>query len=119
MDERLKKALDFSNYRISLLNKKEDIKIKFNTMLIHSANGGIFKITQELISFIKLVIDNDREEVVLIDSNNNPIQITDISEFYTEILSKYIEATNYYYFEYNKLKKARSIESLYNFVSGE
>lgn len=117
MDDRLKKALDFSNYRISLFNKKEDLKIKFNTMLLHSCNGGNFKITQDLICFVKLMIDSDREDIILIDVNNNPIQITDPSEFFVEIIGKYIEATNFYYSEYSKLKKARSVSKLLDIVA--
>jgi hypothetical protein len=116
MDERLKKSLEFANYRISLFNRKEDIKTKFNTMLLHSCNGGIFKITTDMICFVKLMLDNERDSVVLIDNNTNPIEITEIPEFYSIIVSKYIEASNYYNFEYNKLRKARTISSIYSII---
>jgi hypothetical protein len=117
MDERLQKALDFSKYRIALFNRKEDLKIKVNNMLIHAHNGGIFKASQELISFVKLLIDAGKTTVVLIDVNGNPIQILDTQVFFNDILSKYFEATNYYHVEYTKIRSARSVTSIYEFVN--
>ena len=117
MDERLAKALDFSNYRISLFNRKEDIKTRFNTMLLHSCNGGNFKINPELICFAKLLIDSGRNDAVLIDINGNPVELN-IQSFYTDILSKYVEATNYYNFEYSKLRKSRTVSSIYDIIEG-
>ena len=117
MDERLQKALDFSKYRIALFNRKEDLKLKVNNMLIHAHNGGIFKASQELISFVKLLIEGGKQTVVLIDVNGNPIQILDTQAFFDEILSKYFEATNYYHIEYTKIRSARSVNSIYEFVN--
>ena len=116
MDERLQKAFDFSNYRIALFNRKEDLKIKVNNMLTHACNGGVFKITQELIVFVKLLIDQQRTRVVLIDENGNPVEITDIPGFFDDIFGKYFEATNLYHTEYAKLRSARTVKSIYEFV---
>lgn len=117
MDDRLQKALEFSKYRISLFNRKEDLKIKVNNMLIHAHNGGIFKSTQELISFVKLLLDENTSTVVLIDQNGNPIEIQDLRSFFDDMLGKYFEATNYYHTEYSKLRNARSVNSIYEFVN--
>jgi hypothetical protein len=117
MDERLQKALDFSNYRIALFNRKEDLKIKVNNMLTHACNGGVFRITQELITFVKLLLDQQRTRVVLIDENGNPVEITDISVFFDDIFGKYFEATNLYHSEYAKLRSARTVKSIYEFVN--
>jgi len=117
MDERLQKALEFSKYRISLFNRKEDLKVKINNMLIHAHNGGIFKTSQELISFVKLLLDEGKSTVVLIDQNGNPIEIQDLQMFFDDVFSKYFEATNYYHIEYSKLRSARSVNSIYEFVN--
>lgn len=109
MDDRLKRAIEFANYRVSLFNSKENIKLKVDTMLTYAVNGGIFKATVDLINFTKLVIDLGHDSVVLIDINGNPVEITDIPVFHAEILSKYFEATNYYNIEYSKLRRARTI----------
>lgn len=118
MDERLAKALEFSNYRISLFNRKEDIKTKFNTMLLYSCNGGSFKVTTELLCFVKLILDSGKSNIVLVDLNNNPVEIVEIQKFYNDILSKYVEATNYYNFEYNKLRKSRTVSSVNDIIEG-
>lgn len=119
MDERLKKALEFSNYRISLFQKKEDLKLNMSNMLTYASNGGIFKIDPSLICFVKAIIDQGKQRIVLIDSNENPIVITNINEFYDEIFNRYFEATNLYYMEYTKLKKSRTVGSLYDFIEEE
>lgn len=116
MEDRLKKAIEFSNYRIGLFNKKEDIKSRVSSMLTYGHNGGIFKINQTLISFVKLIIDHGKDRAVLIDNNENPIEIADLKSFYETIFTKYFEANNYYHSEYERLKKARSVTSIYDFV---
>ena len=114
MDNRLKTALEFSNYRVSLFNQKENIKLKVDSILACGINGGLFKATPDLISFTKLILDSGRDSVVLIDSNGNPIEISDLETFHKDLLSKYFEATNYYYAEYSKLKKARSVKGQFS-----
>ena len=85
-------------------------------MLLYSCNGGNFVVTIELISFVKLILDSNKADVVLVDVNSNPIEIVDIPKFYNEILSKYIEATNYYNFEYNKLRKSRTVSAVNDII---
>ena len=116
MDDRLKKAIEFSNYRIGLFNRKEDLKVSFYSMLSYGHNGGVFKITSELISFVKLILDEDKTSCVLIDSYENPIDVTDLRLFYDSIFTRYFEATNYYNTEYTKLKKARTVSTIYDFI---
>lgn len=110
MDDRLQKALDFSNYRITLFQQKENIKLKVDTILTHAVNGGIFKSSPELITFVNLIKNMGHTSVVLLDKNNNPIEITNLDDFQNNLLSKYFEATNYYHSEYTKLRKARSVK---------
>lgn len=117
MDERLEKALEFSKYRIALVNRKEDLKIKVNNLLLYAHNGGMFRVSQELISFVKLVLDQGKLRVVLIDDNKNPIEITDLQKFFDDIFSRYFEATNLYHAEYSKLRTARSVSSIYEFIN--
>ena len=117
MDERLEKALEFSKYRIALVNRKEDLKIKVNNLLLYAHNGGMFRVSQELISFVKLVLDQGKLRVVLIDDNKNPIEISDLQKFFDDIFSRYFEATNLYHAEYSKLRAARSVSSIYEFIN--
>ena len=116
MDDRLQKALEFSRYRVSLFNRKEDLKIKLKSMLTYAHNGGVFAIDQSLITFVDLLVKQGRDAFVLIDNNGNPIEIVDPQGFLAEIFSRYFEATNLYHSEYTKLKAARSVRSIYEFI---
>jgi hypothetical protein len=116
MDERLAKALEFSKYRISLFNRKEDLKVKINGLLLYAQGGGIFSIKPELIAFVDLLVNRGRTQAVLIDDNGNPIEIADLGQFLDDILSKYFEATNLWHAEYVKLRSARTVKSIYEFV---
>jgi hypothetical protein len=120
MDERLEKALDASNLRLNLLNIKENLRIKVDTMVTMAVNGGLFKATRELISFSDTILNKGYTSVVLIDENGNPIEIMDLLQFQEGLLDRYFNATNYFNTEYNKLKKARStIEQFPEILAGD
>jgi hypothetical protein len=113
MDDRLKKALDFSNYMVTLNNQKLALKEKFLDDCVHYENGGKFSVTKDLITFCKVLIDcgND-DQAVLIDDNDLPIEIADMNEFFSKIVAIYSSSANSYYTEYQKIKSTRSIEKM-------
>jgi len=113
MDERLKKALDFSNYRQTLSIQRKTLKEKINAKLTYGYQGGLFKIDRSLIVFVQMLIDQDRtENVPLVDQNDNPILIPDLTKFRDEILDRYFTSTYEYYEEYQKIKNSRTVEKL-------
>jgi hypothetical protein len=113
MEEQLKKALDFSNYRQTFSIQRRTLKEKIEAKLTYGCNGGIFKIDRSLITFVQLLIDQGRfSGVPLIDSNENPILIDNLETFRDEILDRYFTATLEYYEQYQDLKKSRSVEKL-------
>lgn len=113
MDEQLKKALEFSNYRQTLAIQKRILKEKIDAQLTYACNGGVFKIDRSLISFVQMFIDQGRvENVPLIDANENPIMVENLENFRDDIVDRYYESTLEYYTEYEKLKKSRSVEKL-------
>lgn len=112
MDDRLEKALEFSNYRVTLYNQHEALKLRMRNALTHACNGGTFKITQELIGFCNTLILDEQTEAVLLDINELPILIPELQEFYDTIYSKYFEALNDYSIEYEKLRKARKVSAI-------
>ena len=111
MSERLTKALEFANYRQTLNNQIASLKSKTQTRLILSTNGGTFTVSQELITFVKVLIDDKHTDAVLLDIYNHPIAV-DLQNFYSEIMSRYFEVTNDYYVEYEKIRKARKVSSV-------
>ena len=56
MDERLEKALDMSNYMVTLNNQKRLLKEQYKENLIYYFNGGQFTVTQDLISFCQCLL---------------------------------------------------------------
>ena len=111
MAAKLQTALEFSNYRQTLNNQKEVLKAKTESLLSYSINGGTFTIDRELITFVKILIDDKHTDAVLLDIYNHPIAI-DLQNFYAEIMSRYFEVTNDYYVEYEKIRKARNVSSV-------
>ena len=113
MDERLKKALEFSNYRHTFSVQRKTLKEKIEARLTYGHNGGIFKIDRSLIVFVQMLIDQGRTaDVPLIDINDNPILIKDLEVFRDEIFDRYFTTTLEYYEQYELLKKQRSVEKL-------
>ena len=113
MDERLRKALDFSNFRHTFSIQRKILKEKNEARLTYGHAGGIFKIDMSLITFVDMLINNGRKnDAPLLDSNDNPILINDLEEFKNEILDRYFTSTLEYYKEYEKVKKTRSLEKL-------
>ena len=116
MDERLKKALDVSNYMITINNQKRLIREKFYEDLIYFDSGSQFIVTQNLITFVKLLIETGHTtDIVLIDDNDIPVSINDLEVFYQNILDVYFKSANSYMNEYEKLKKSRSVEKIINY----
>jgi hypothetical protein len=116
MDERLSKALEFSNYMVTLNNKKRLLKEKYFEELAYYTGGCQFSVTKELITFVGFLIQNGRDSnIVLTDDNDIPIKIEDLSQFYEDILDVYFAASNGYYAEYEKIKTNRSVEKLVDY----
>ena len=112
MSDKLTKALEFSNYRTTLNVQHNNMKARVQTLLSYSINGGTFNITEQLISFVDILLRKEHTSAVLLDSFKNPIHIDDLIEFHDHIISRYFEAVNEYYADYSKLKKSRKVHKL-------
>lgn len=112
MDQRLEKALEFSNYMITLGNQKRILKEQYQDNVIHYYNGGQFTVTQSLVSFCQSLLSLHQDETILIDDNDIPVEISDLQTFASELVNVYAKATNTYLTEYNKLKQNRTVKGL-------
>jgi hypothetical protein len=116
VDERLKKALDISNYMVTLNNQKRLLKEKFYENLVYFDSGSQFIVTQNLITFVKLLVESGYDtDVVLIDDNDIPVKISNLQDFYQNILDVYFRSANEYMNEYEKIKKSRTVEKLIDY----
>ena len=110
MDDLLEKALEFSNYRMTIENQKKNLKIRMETQQTFMHNKGTWRANQTLLSFIETLLANDLTMAVVQDSRDNPIEIDDLHEFQEIAFGKYNESMNEFLIESNKLSKARSIK---------
>lgn len=119
MDERLEKALEFSNYMITLNSQKRILKERYREQSVFYHSGSQFTVTTELITFVSFLVNagSDRD-IVLVDDNEIPVMIADLSEFLEEILDVYFSATNEFFTRYEKLKSKRSVEKLTGYDPG-
>jgi len=113
MDERLQKALDFSNYMVTLNNQKRVLKDRFREQTVYYYQGGQFTVTKELITFVNMLVERGNDEdIVLVDDNETPIMVKDLNDFLSDVVDTYFTAANKYHAEYEKLRKNRSVEKL-------
>jgi len=112
MDEKLKQALDFSNYMITLNNQKRVLKEQYQNDIVYYFNGGQFTVKQELVSFCQALIALKQTETILVDDNGIPVEIEELVEFTKNVVGVYFAATNKYLIEYNKLKSNRTVEGI-------
>lgn len=113
MDQQLQKALEFSNFQQTFSVKLKTLREKIDGKLTFGYNGGLFKIDRPLLTFVQSLCQAGRSEnVILLDSNNNPILIENLEELKEEIYDRYFTSMNEYYNEYTALKKSRSVQRI-------
>jgi hypothetical protein len=113
MDERIEKAFEVANYMATLSNQKRIILEEYNLKLVHYVNGASFKVTPELITFTKTMLDiGHTTDIAFVDVNNFPVLVPDVQEFFDRIVSIYFEATNEYAAKYNSLRTKRKISDI-------
>ena len=113
MEEIIEKAFDSANYAATFSSQKQILKEEFNQNLIYFHAGGIFTITRDLICFIKTLKDmTSSNTTVIVDDNQTPIEIKDLSSFLEEVISKYNFAVNGYYTRYNAIRMARNVKTI-------
>ena len=108
--ERLEKALEFSNTMQTFNLNKNNLKIKTQNLLNYSNSGGSFNVNQSLISFMYMIVQSGKTEVVILYKNDIPIKIEDTVKFLEDISSLYFESINEFYNDYQKLKSSRKVE---------
>ena len=112
MDERLERALEFSNFMITLENQKRILKEKYKENLIFYYNRGQFTVNKEFISFVQTLLSFKQTESVIVDDNEEPIEINDLKAFMLEVTNVYFKATNEYFTENKKIMQQRTVKGI-------
>jgi hypothetical protein len=111
MDTRLKQALDLSTSLEMLANQKALAFSKYKQTQILYYSGGTFVADLSLLNAVS-ILKTIEVEHILVDSNNIPVLISDIEEFYFLIQSRIIETNRQYYTDFEELKKTRTPQRL-------
>jgi len=111
IDKRLEEALAAANYRTTLNIQKQNARLKLQKNLTFSINGGTFRVTPELISFVSSLLARGRKETILLDVNESPIEIENLEDFLDNISDTYYECMNEYLTEVKGINKARNAKS--------
>ncbi|NJO58815.1 MAG: hypothetical protein HC836_10835 [Richelia sp. RM2_1_2] len=112
MDIRLEAAFDVIKYQQTLINQRDLLEAWLNESLQYSNYGGTFKITPQLMVFVKLLVDNHYQASVIIDEYNTPILVENLQEFLETLLEIYATVTNEYYVKFQELRKKRNVKDL-------
>tara|TARA_S200002703_G_scaffold61943_1_gene53835 strand:- start:2561 stop:2908 length:348 start_codon:yes stop_codon:yes gene_type:complete len=110
--EFLKQVEQFSNLKTAIETKKRNGLEKANNKLIFAYNGGLFRADPTTILFVKM--HSADRDLIMLDTNQNPIKITDTEGFLTKSESCYFEAMNEYHQLYEQIKTQRSVKKLMN-----
>lgn len=113
MDERIEKAFEAANLMATLSNQRRIIQEEFEQKLVFYKNGGTFKVTPELINFVKIALDlGHTEQVPFIDSNNFPIVIDNVQDFFDSLVSVYYESLNEFSLKFLEIKSKRKVKDI-------
>ena len=109
----LEKVIEIAKTMTVLANQKRALKEEYEQSLIFFINGGSFKVTKELISFVHSIkVISNYNEFVFIDDSGTPIKIEDLDKFLADILNVYVTSSNSYLADYQKLKTSKTVESI-------
>lgn len=115
MDARLEKALEFSKFRHSQYLEKRRLQEKLQADLTIAHNGGLFTIDRTLIVFLNQVTpEAGTGSITLLDNNLVPVLIADLVAFRRDVLDKYTKVIAQYYVDYERLRRARTPQALFD-----
>jgi len=82
--------------------------------LLLTYGGGLFSIDPTLIGLIRSLISIEEKTFIFVDNNDIPIMIDNLQDFEEKVISKYRDALESYYKNYQKLNEAREIRKVIN-----
>lgn len=114
MEKRLEQALEYSNFRLILAARQENLKVLLKNRLMLTYKNGLFKVDMTLINFVDSLLSRNFKEFIFIDSNDIPIYVTNLYDFFEALMQKYEKALDHYFKSYQKLEEAREIRKVIN-----
>ena len=111
MDTRLQTVLEDIHHVNTINNHKRLLKEQFYEAITIYYNGGRFTANNAFISFLNTACENSID--VIVDDNDIPVSITDMTVFRELAITTYKNATFQYYEQYEKSSSvSRSVEEM-------
>jgi hypothetical protein len=108
----LSAAIKKSQRNATFKQQKKDLLEEFERKLSFPHKGGMFKATAEFLAQIQtLRFPQSEESFIVLDINKRPVEANK-AEFSDLVREKYTVAVNWYYGEFTKLEKARTVEAM-------
>ena len=95
-----------------MANQKEKLKDRCEAQLNYAFNGGIFHISETLISFVDSFHRQGKQSMVMLDSNKTPVDIENLEDFYNQITTRWFESVNEYHRQHTDLANKRKVHKL-------
>ena len=112
MDKRLKEALEYSNYRLTLATYKKNVLLRAEAIQLVSEAGGMFCSTENLIVWVDYLIRSSITQYIFVDVNKQPILIQDLVSFKDKLVDAHAKSMNLLYTENEKIKRARTVDKI-------
>jgi hypothetical protein len=113
MDERLERALDFSNYQKTIEAHKKNLEARVEKIKRVYYENAVFLAELETIRNIDTLKDIlDDDSGIVVDSRNIPVMIESLDDLKNTLVDAYFRATNEHYNGIAKLNKMRSLKKL-------
>jgi hypothetical protein len=106
MNNSLTESLEFANRMKQYNNQLRLLKEKCLENNVYYTQGHQFTIDLALINYCLTFINVKKtNEAIFLDDYNLPVKITDVENFYDNIIDQYQNNLNSYFVEYNQLVK--------------
>jgi hypothetical protein len=102
MDIRSLKQQSELSYNIAVA--KRNALEKANSRMVMAYNGNLFHADANTIGLVRTLKEN-RDSFFLLDTNNNPVEITDADNFLERLIERNQEALNAYHQMYETFTK--------------
>lgn len=114
MDQRLKEALEYSNYRLSLATHKKNIRLRAEAIQLVSDSGGMFRANEQLVLWLDYLVRAGASQYVLLDINDQPVMIKDLAALRDRLYDAHTKSMNLMHAETEKIKRARDVAKVVN-----
>lgn len=103
----IENAQNIINHRADWIRQRDLLKEQAQQSLTVAVSGSFFTADAITIGLVKALIDQQKTQAVILDSNQLPCLIEDLTGFLSTLIEHNQQALNLYHQEYVKLARTR------------